>query len=163
MSDELDLDFSILAQNGFFLQYLEKFLNTATKKNRKAVIDSVCGRFLDKRKELTKKSARELNKFLDLLFEGNRKTWIKFLFSLEDRLYFDSFKMFSPFKNKVFFAIRYGYGFATLRGGVESFIASIIRNQGMGVYEGDDYTIILNQIDTKKAKVIWMGGKHPPK
>lgn len=105
------------------------------------------------------------------LREGDERTWGGLLLSAVSnypRDVFNRLKAISPFKDKVLISVDYGCGFVTLEGEFESFLAEFIaKDNGLKVYDADDYLVAVDKDVLKNAKLVWLrcgiGGVKGPR
>lgn len=143
-----------------YLEALRTFLLDPNEENKAVVINSAANvdgvprGFFGGRTSL----ARDVEDKIELLKNGDKQTWSKFLFSLKDGPEFKVFKAISPFAGKMIIAVDYGCGFVHCYGDVQGLIDSLIRrDKGWTTYDADDYLVVLDQPDLSNAEVHWVG------
>lgn len=128
--------------------------------------DQLYGDFLEQvYKYLGKKSLPKDDKMIKLVNSlklKEKKTWIKVLNDCKDLSKWELFKKFkehseNPLKGKVILDIDYGYGFMNMGGNIIEDIASLLGDNGMAVFDGDKYSILIDENILKNSEIVWRG------
>jgi len=103
--------------------------------------------------------AKNLNKRLILLEEGDKKTWLRLLISLnEDEEIYNELKELSPFSEKDISYIDYGCGFVVesrSKGSLMGMIHSELRRRKIPIFGGEDYAIVLPDKNIEEMKRLF--------